>query len=276
MICPFGEIHCGTSITQQQKIRIIQFVFYNKKMRRKIHFLANISAVFNKCTKISLVFAWPERSSWRWISFFRRVPLFCVQSRECTKFNWWMRAHESQCQEKRSSSSNENVQQRYRIYEAATAAAHIAAIGCCACVWLPGWLNVCGSLFPSLSHTLFHRTDNARKKCVWVHGHIRQHKNPTELYESQQHIAHIRNNVVFVICERTCWKCVCVLWQHAKWINRQMAFCFLFCRCLFFSLRSVGWSFGLGAMRFISKMTHFTMLEANIHTYTHANERKHG
>lgn len=51
-----------------------------------------------------------------------------------------------------------------------------------------------------------------------------------------------------------------------------MAFCFLFCRCLFFSLRSAGWSFGLGAMRFISKMTHFTMLEANIHTQAHTRE----
>lgn len=42
-----------------------------------------------------------------------------------------------------------------------------------------------------------------------------------------------------------------------------------------FSFRSgrlAGWSFGLGAMRFISKMTHFTMLEANIHTQAHTRE----
>lgn len=106
-----------------------------------------------------------------------------------------------------------------------------------------------------------------------TYGSIRIRTNWTNLkqHSTAETQTHTYGTTSFLLyAKRTCWKCVYNVWRNMQnELTGKWHFASFSCRCLFFSHQSVGRLVDLRAMRFISKMTHFNVLEANIHTSIH-------
>lgn len=154
---------------------------------------------------------------------------------------------------------------------------HVSDRVLCVCFWMYEYMLAVCRYSLSLS-LLYLRCE----KCVWVHstnGSIRIQPNWTNLNSTaaQRTTSHTHTHTEqlrFCYAKRTCWKCI--LLKHAKWINRQMAFCFLFCRCLFFSLRSVGLGLCVSLAKWLISVCWKQIYTRHTHKHTRRNKHKHG